>query len=231
MRKKKEQDTVGNIGFLLAIPSSYLLVFILAAAGLILASYYPQDRTKWSLFLACALGTASVISTSKIYKLRVLVHEIKHAILVILTGNKLERMEVSEREGLVTYLMYSKKKHFAPLITLAPYFLPLTSAPILVAAIYYERDYPLMLSALLGISFAADICFGVQDLHPAQTDLKKILGGFFTAGLFLAGMYLLWAIICALWLIAGSRAYLFVFYGLYRLATDFISPNIANSIL
>lgn len=230
MRKKRE-DTVGNFGFLLAIPSSYLLVFILAAAAFILASYYPQDKTKWSLFLACAIGTTTIISTSKIYKLRILVHEIKHAILVILTGNKLESMEVSEREGLVTYLMYSKKKHFAPLITLAPYFLPLISAPILVSAIYFERDYPLMFSSLLGIGFAADICFGVQDLHPAQTDLKRILGGFFTAGLFLAGMYLLWTLVCLLWLIAGSRAYLFVFYGLYRLVNDLIGPTIINSIL
>lgn len=222
--KKKEPDTVGNLGFLLAIPSSYLLVFICAAAALILASYYPQDKTKWSLFLACALGTTTIISTSQIYKLRILIHEIKHAILVMLTGNKLQTIEVGEREGLVTYLMHFDKKHFAPLITLAPYFLPVISLPILVAAIYYENDYPLFFSSLLGVGFAADLSFGVQDLHPAQTDLKRFFGGFLIAGLFLAGMYLLWGLICILWLIAGSKAYLFIFYGLYRLVNDVISP-------
>lgn len=223
---KKSAKKVGNFGFFLAIPSSYIIVFILSFAAFYLLSIYPQNKEKWSLFLVGAISATSFISTSKLYKLRVFIHELKHAIVVILTGNKLQEMKVGKREGHVTYLMYWNKKHFAPLITLSPYFLPLLSAPVLMLAMYFEKDYPLLFSAILGITLAADLTFGVQDLHPAQTDLSKLFGGFFIAGLFLTGMYLAWSLICILWMIAGRKAFLFVFYGLYRFVNDILAPSI-----
>ncbi len=141
-------------------------------------------------------------------KIRTIIHEMKHAIVVILTGNKLNKIVANSEDGFVEYQMYENRLHFAPIISLAPYFLPFFSFPILIGAMLVE-DQSLVLAALfLGGGLAGDICLGVGEVSPAQSDFKSILGGFWLSKFYLVGFYLFWPTFVFLWVNAGTGSIL-----------------------
>ena len=156
------------------------------------------------------MGTLGVLATSKMETFRTLIHETKHAFVILLTGNKLTKMRVGEGEGHVDYELYRDKLHFGPLITLAPYFFPLLSLPVLTGCLLFEFWNKVFLTLLLACALSFDLTLGISELHPHQNDLKSIRGGFFAGALYLAGFYIWWTLACLIWTVAGGRGFLLV---------------------
>ena len=207
--KKEKHKRHFSIAFFIAIPGNFVLGCVCLISFISLFDYYIFDERIWALFATGFIGSLAVVGTSKIPKTRVFVHELKHAVVVLLTGNRLKNFVVDKHTGHVEFEMYSDKVHFASIIALAPYFFPLFSLPMLIACLILENGYNLFLSLGLGLALATDISMAYVDLHPHQTDLKKVSGGFFAGLLYLAGMHFLWTTVCLLWVVAGRNAYLF----------------------
>ena len=209
--KKKKNNTlkkIGSFSFLLSIPVSYSLIIVLSLITLGLLSVYRIDREVFALFISALIGSISITSNTKMPKFRVFIHELKHAVVIILTGNKLTDFKVDKHTGHVKYLMYLNKVHFAPTITLAPYYFPLFSLPTLIACIVLEYKFKLMLSFLLGASLGFDLETSFHEIHPDQTDIKKIFGGMFLAKLYIFGVNTLWLMICFIWILAGRNGFI-----------------------
>ena len=212
-RNKEETSRPFSIAFLIAIPGNFILggVVFLCFAQLLLQYRFGRSEI-WALFASGFISSMVLVGTAKMSRFRVLVHEIKHAVVVVLTGNSLKSIQVKENTGHVKFGIYEHKLHFAPIISLAPYFFPLFSLPVLIVCIALDTNYIQLLSILLGASLATDISMAYTDLHPHQSDLQKVTGGPFFALLYLASAHFLWTSLCLLWLLAGRAAYVYCGY-------------------
>lgn len=209
-----------SLALLLAIPCSFFLaVFGLLVLITILTNYPSQKTTHepvWGLFACGFLGTSLLTFGLRFAWLETFIHELKHAVIVILSGNRLKAFSVSSTAGHVEYELEADELHLTPFIMLAPYYLPLFSIPTLIACIVFEGELTNYLSLALGITLALDLLTSLKELHPAQSDLKRILGGFLSAGSFIAGVLSLWTVLCLLWVANGREAYIQAFKALWR---------------
>ncbi|MCB0358806.1 MAG: hypothetical protein KDD44_04200 [Bdellovibrionales bacterium] len=202
----------------------YLSIPILAAfSGLLLISLVSllrlgvADSDKWLLFTWGLVLSASVLGTSSITTIRTLIHELRHAAVVILTGNELRELKVYRDIGHVLYYIRHSRRRLAPYIILAPYFFPLLSLPALIAACILEHDYPILMSAILGTTLGSDLLIAIADLHPWQSDLRRIFGGTVPTMSFISLANICWVLICLLWITSGTNAFLFTAYRLLAL--------------
>src|SRR5262245_41476544 len=98
MRRKESEHTLtvatppkhASIAFLLGIPANFLIGGFCTFTFFIILSNYAQRRETWLLFATGVLAAIGIIGTSAIPKLRTIIHEGKHAVLVIATGNKIK---------------------------------------------------------------------------------------------------------------------------------------------
>lgn len=214
-RNKKRQATSRpfSILFLIAIPGNFILggIVFISFAQLLFQYHFGRSEV-WALFVSGVLCALVLIGTTKMSRFRVLIHEIKHAIVVVLTGNSLKSIHVKEKTGHVEFSIFENKLHFAPIISLAPYFFPLFSLPMLVICIVLDSHSVQILAMLLGAALATDMSMAYTDLHPHQTDLQKVTGGPFVALLYLASTHFLWTSICLLWPLAGRNGYVYCGY-------------------
>ena len=201
-----------SIPFFLAIPGN----FILTGLGIIglhaVLAHFPLETERWAVFGTGLLSSMILVGAFKVSTLRVLMHELKHGIVVKLTGNKLYNMKVGSQTGHVEYAMYEDRVHFAPIIALAPYFYPLLSLPTFIACVLLEDLYSIPLCLALGMALGTDVASAIAELHPNQTDFQKISGGFFASALYLAGVHMMWCTICLIWLAAGRNGFAYAGY-------------------
>lgn len=207
-RKTPKQRRYFSIPFLLAIPGNFIIgIICLLSIVLLLRAHQADDA--WTAFLVVLLSAIIVFARSSMKRLRILIHEIKHALVVSLTGNRVTNIEVQQNSGHVDYELYQDGVKFGPIIALAPYFFPLFSLPALAACLVFEDYYRLALAVLLAVCLAFDICTAWGDIHPWQSDFKQIFGGRLTALSYLAGTHLAWLSFCFLWPLAGRAGYIF----------------------
>lgn len=206
-KSKKTPKKRFSLAFLLSIPSNYILAGIFFLTIIQYQAKYNIDIQEWYVFSMGVLSAFGLIVSSKISKFRVFIHELKHSILVGLTGNIVKDFHVGEKTGHVQYQMYQDKVHFAPLISLAPYFFPLFSLPAVLLVIFIRELYPLQSIILLGFTLGADLTFSISEIHSHQTDFQVIVGGFFISALYLAGFYIMWSCVCAMMAIYGPGAF------------------------
>jgi hypothetical protein len=113
--------------------------------------------------------------------LAVLTHELKHAVTANLFGNKWKGLKVYKNSGLFEYEYTKTTAGYNAFITLAPYWLPLFTFPV-VALTYlfvYTKGLSFPIQALLvGAAFGADLRLGLGDIWPGQSDLTSIRGGY-----------------------------------------------------
>lgn len=214
----------GSIAFFLALPTSFILgalAFYSTAALLVVQGL---DGQRLALFAAGCVVPIGFLSGRAPSRAKTLIHELKHAFLVVLSGNKLTEMKVARDLGHVSYELYESRARYGPFIILAPYFFPMFSLPALACCIVLEifdvQPYLLLSHALLGAAVAADILSAVQEFHPHQSDLQRIWGGRVLTYLFLAGANFCWVGICALWLQSGVRGYLYAGHQLVNIAAQ-----------
>jgi len=222
-RKKKEikqRRTFASAAFFLAIFASFLLGSLELIHLVSLAHEYGLSKEIWFPFICGFIGALTLSLSMKVPKLRVFIHEAKHAIVVAFTGNKVTDFKVDERTGHVSYEMYKRTLHFEPFIVLAPYFFPLFSFPAFIFAIVLENYYRVPMILILGAALAVDFETAIRELHRHQSDLKTLIGGFFLCALFLAGFSLFWLTTCLLWVLNGNAALLSFLATLMTLLAD-----------
>ncbi len=202
-KNKKEQKAVFSVGFILATFGN--IVICIPIVLLLLVSPLREHLGKECLiaYFAGTFSSVVMVTSSKLPKFRTILHEIKHAMVVLLTGNKLNKIVAGAGEGHVEYQMYKSQMHFAPLIALAPYFFPLLSLPGFICVALYDTSYPVQGAMILGFLLGSDICFGIGEIHPHQTDFKQVVGGAFFSKIYLVGFYILWPCLISLWVKSG----------------------------
>lgn len=210
-RKKKTKIDLkkkfGSFAFFFSIPVTLVLAAIGIRTLMRLVELYPFDRLRWSVFAMGVCLAVIVFSGSGWQRLKTFLHELKHAVIVVLTGNKLTGFSFGKREGSVEYQVYKSNMHFEPFVLLAPYFYPLISLPVLLVAIIAEPDFPLQFYFILGCALGIDGITAFEEYHPRQTDLQRIFGGVLVTFPFIVLLNLLWWCCCCLWLVAGTRGY------------------------
>ena len=162
----------------------------------------------WLVFIGGTAVSLLIWSQLQLIKIRTLIHEFKHAMAVMFTGGKVDRIAVDDDgSGQIEYTYYEDAAHYAPIIALAPYCFPLLSFPAFLAALVSPADFKLYYAFGLGLAFAADLSTGIRDLGPHQTDIEDIVGRFYLAGLFLAAAHFAWFSILAIWIGGGRHGY------------------------
>jgi Peptidase M50B-like len=218
-KKKKDKDkpevskagSLWSVAFFLATIGNFLMFSIAAACLIIIPLRESLSKESLLSFLTGFIFMFLVLVTTKMRKFRTVIHEMKHAILVILTGNKLNKIVANKDDGFVEYQMYEDRLHFAPIISLAPYFFPFFSLPVLISAALVEGQSLVLACLFLGMSLSADICLGIGEIHPSQSDFKSIFGGFWLSKFYLVGFYLFWPTIVYLWVRVGNSGLLLAF--------------------
>ena len=167
------------------------------------------EELSWAIFAAGVVAAATIVGGMKLHRFRTFVHELKHAVVVILTGNRIYDFRVDKHTGHVKYSLTHDTLRFAPLIAIAPYFLPLFSVPVLVACLIFDQTFSNWLCFILGFALTTDIILGFQEIHPHQTDIKNSFGGIILVGLFIVSIQIMWTSICLLWVTAGRDGFIF----------------------
>ena len=126
----------------------------------------------------------------------------------LLTGNKLKEFKAEDGTGHITFELYKDKMGFAPAITLAPYYFPLCSLPLFLLALFLGDSRPMLFSFGLGLATSLDVMSGISEIHPKQSDLRRIIGGFLVAGSFIGGFMFTWVNVCMLWILSGTSGFI-----------------------
>lgn len=204
---RQKHKKTGGFFFLMLIPTLLIGSLLNLVNLIVLMKKYQVSGLSWGLFGFGLIGAFSFIIGMNSQKFRTFIHELKHAVVVIFTGNKIREFHVDKHVGHVKYDLLVNKAYLAPLIILAPYFLPIISFPILVACVVVGEKYLELALVSLGAALGADILMGYQEIHSNQSDLQKVFGGFLFAGLFIVVFQLFWTSFCLLWVNSGTEAY------------------------
>lgn len=207
--KKKKPETspdgsVWSFPFFLASVGNYALCFLVYALFITSSVRVELYKESQIAFFAGFFLMAPLVLTTQMRKIRTIVHEFKHAFVVILTGNKLKKIVANRDDGYVEYQMYKHTLHFAPIISLAPYFFPLFSAPVLFCVMLIEHTSLVIASLVLGAALSADICLGIGEIDPSQQDFRSMFGGYWLSKFYIVGFYLFWPALVYLWVRVGS---------------------------
>ena len=211
-RKKKEPDTkkrFGSLAFYFSIPTTTVLALLVGGQTIYYFKHHPLDISRIVIFSHSFLAGILVASTLFSERIKTLVHELKHAAVVVLTGNKIKEISVGSGEGHVHYEAYKETSHLEPFVAMAPYFFPLFSLPILIASFFIDPFYPTAALYCLGIFYGIDLTTGYLEITSYQSDLKRIYGGFIATRSFLISTNLLYLLLVLFWAFTG-RPGLFV---------------------
>ena len=105
-------------------------------------------------------------------------HELKHAVVSNLVGNKAKGMKIRRNSGHFQYEYTKDTARYNAFISLAPYCFPLFTVPTLVAASWLIPDRTVAV-LLVGVALGLDLQSGWRDVGPYQTDFSDLRGGYF----------------------------------------------------
>jgi hypothetical protein len=211
-KPKLTNQKLGSVAFYLAIPLSYFLSFLFVVS--IIKIFLVADLSLISkgtggvFFISFIAGIISARSF-KMPKFRTWLHEMKHAVMVVLTGQRLKEIHVETHTGHVMYEGTVEHLRYGPLVILAPYYFPFFSLPLFGLLLFFEPIDRRFSAALLGFFLALDMATSYMEIDPIQSDLQRIWGGIFVAKFFVLGIQLLFLTTALLWVIAGGIGLLF----------------------
>ncbi len=220
---KKEKEgprIVGGISFFLSLLFLYVLTFLNL---IILPTTISADSFhRWCAFLSGAI-LGSLIAAALIRgKLSVLIHEMKHAIMANIAGNKWKNMNVESESGHFEYAYTKKTAHMNALISLAPYFFPALFVPLTLIALFAAHSMDRVILLVSGVGYGADLLMNMREISPRQTDLSDIRGGFKIALLYIIGMNTALFTILAAWISQGSEGLVILLYGLLKIGENLL---------
>lgn len=210
-RKKSEPDTkrrFGSLAFYFSIPTAAVLTLLVGAQAYYYFQNHPLDVGRIVIFCHSFLAGILVATTLLSERMRTLIHELKHAALVILSGNKIKEISVGSGEGHVHYEAYQDRVHLEPFVAMAPYFFPLFSLPILLVSFFIDSFYPTAALYCLGIFYGIDLTTGYLEITAFQSDLKRIYGGFIATRAFLLAVNLFYLSLVLFWALSGKQGIL-----------------------
>jgi len=169
----KKTKKVGGLTFLASIPA-LLILDILIVRNLIPLIIENPPFLLWWILGGSLLGVifAPLFSEGRPY---VFIHEVKHAIVSSLAGNKWKKMTVNADSGSFEYSYYKHTAHLNAFISLAPYWFPIISIPLWLLTLTNKNPEALRLA--MGFALGLDLYMGIKDIGPHQTDLSTIRGG------------------------------------------------------
>ena len=169
-------------------------------------------------FLYGFISLFFITRATKVSRVRTFIHELKHFLAVILTGNRVTDFSVKKNTGHVSYKITNNTLHLEPFIVLAPYVMPLFSAPALLACLLLQSKLQPLLSLCLGAALGIDASTNFGEVHKHQTDLTTIRGGIPLSVIFIVSSNAAWLILCAVWVWAGRNGYLQIAIQIYNAA-------------
>lgn len=230
-RKKPRIDVsqkISSFSLFLAIPTSFVVGFILLFTMLDLVLNFSWYQQRSLYFLGCFILSGAVWATVSLRTFRTFIHELKHAVAIVLSGNLITDFHVERDTGHVTYQLYRGKTQFGPFIMLAPYFYPLTSFPVFCVALVLDQYQGTLLACILGATLAFDIFTGIGEIHSHQSDIKRLRGGIFVGGSYIAGVIFMWTAFCILWTMGGRVSFELAMLNFYKLGIRVVDKWMAT---
>lgn len=203
--RKKEKDVtgqkMGGLSFYLALTA----LAIIASVNLL--NIWPVlalgSSERWLAFLFGIATGAALYSLLLEGSTHVFIHELKHAVLAALVGNRIKDMKFDSQTGHLRYSFSKRTAHFNAMIALAPYWLPLFTVPALLLLFTPYRE---AWSSLLvfGIAYGIDLITGARDIGRHQTDLTLIRGGFWFALIYILSWHTIILTYLLAWVCNGT---------------------------
>lgn len=217
-KKKVEEGPVGGIVF-------YLSLAFLSLLGVMNAVLLPRlfFGDAWGRSGLFCVGIFVGISCAHFFvrgKLSVLLHELKHSILSSFIGNRWKQMAVQSDQGHFEYAYTKHTAQYNAFIALAPYFLPVTTL-LAIALVFWHPSITLQL-VVIGSGYGLDLCCGLRDVKPWQTDLTSIRGGYKVALTYIAAAQLIIFTLLAAWVFQGGLGLRLLAYGWYQIALHIV---------
>ncbi len=222
MRDQKDKlEKSGGLAFFLSFPAISYLNFSLSIG--VIGLYNTQDSFLFLwIFAGIVLGfcLSPIFTRGKIY---VFSHEVKHAIVASLAGNKWKRMDIQRDGGGEYQYSYTKKTaHLNAFIALAPYWFPLLTIPASLLTLS-KIAQPEILRILIGTCLTLDLIAGMKDLGPHQSDLSTIRGGPKLAMIYVLLMNMFVIMIVASWSLSGLQGLKFQAINVWRVTEKILS--------
>jgi hypothetical protein len=210
-KKKKEPDTkrrFGSLAFYFSIPTATVLTLLVTLQIVYFFQHHSVDVSRIVIFCHSFLAGVLVASTLLSERIKTLMHELKHAAVVVLTGNRVKEISVGSGSGHVHYEAYKNRGHLEPFVAMAPYFFPLMSLPILISSFFIDPFYPTAALYCLGVFYGIDLTTGFLEITSYQSDLKRIYGGYIATRAFILSVTLLYLSIVLFWALSGRQGIL-----------------------
>jgi len=165
-----------------------------------------------TLFVGFAIGAVCIRN-----HLAIFIHELKHAIVANLAGNKARGWRIRRNHGHFEYSFTKETAAWNAFISLAPYWFPLFTIPALMVAAAGWHGNHLIMVACAGLAFGADCSLNFRDVAPHQTDFTNLRGGFTVGVAYTAVMNLTLGTILIAWVLGGREGLVLLLNGLSTL--------------
>lgn len=199
-RKEKAQEKSGGLAYYLSLISLLILSFSNIIALSSRLSLLPEGTLLNFTFLAPSLVAGFLLVRLLVpERILTLMHELRHAVLSGLAGNKWKVMNINRASGSFEYSYTRGTAHMNALISLAPYFLPLLTIPAVLAAWALFRHSHQNMVMIISFVFGGDLYMSVRDISPHQSDFSELRGGF--------GLGLLYVIAANIFLVTTLAAW------------------------
>lgn len=218
--KKAAPQKVGGLVFFASL--LFLLVIGTSNFRQFIALIDVESVSNCFDFLVCFCLGAALSKLLLQGHLAVFIHEFKHALLSNIVGNRWKGMQVNRASGFYEYEFTSDTKQYNAFIALAPYWMPLFSfAPFLLAFIPKAREFPML--AIVATCFGADSYLNLKEIHPQQSDIIFIRGGYYIGLLYIFAANLVVFTILLTWAAQGNAGLKQLIFGLWQLTQSFIA--------
>jgi hypothetical protein len=153
----------------------------------------------------------------------VLIHEVKHAIISGLAGNKWKRMKVKGDSGYFKYAYSKSTAEYNAFIALAPYWLPLFTVPALLIALPIWYGSHSLVVVIVGIGYGADCILNFRDVSRVQTDITHITGGYNVGLSYIVVINIAIATILLAWVMQKVPGLMTLVWGLWTFCMHIVS--------
>lgn len=208
----EKQEPVGGFAFFLSM--AVLIPTGVASISLALSSWQMSFLPAVGSFLSGFLLGCFVAHTMIRGPLHVFIHELKHAVVSNLVGNKSKGIKYGDEAGAFRYQYTKRTSHFNAFISLAPYCLPIATVVALVAAETTMRSEHRIAAFIVGIGYGIDTVLNSRDISPIQTDITLIRGGYHVGLAYIAAWNIAFLGVLVSWVFQG-------FEGVKLLFTEF----------
>lgn len=200
---------MGGIAFFSSLLS--LIYFGVLNSYFLLSIFSLPGLYNFGIFIC--VGTLGIWIASKLIRneISVLIHELKHSIISNLVGNKAKGFMIRKDHGHFKYQYCPTKAHYNALIALAPYFLPLFTAPGLIMVYIILQKSFIYALCLLGFLWGIDFRLNTRDIAPYQSDFYNLNGGYKVGLIFTIAMNLTITTLILSWVLDPAQGLKIIF--------------------